>query len=60
MRFQTRLAMLVSLLASGIAAFIFLYFPARLEHQALDAVGAKARSIGAMTAFSISPAHGLR
>ena len=32
------------------------FFPARLEHQALDAVGAKARSIGAMTAFSISPA----
>jgi signal transduction histidine kinase/DNA-binding response OmpR family regulator len=54
-RFQTRLAVLVSLLAGGIAAFIFLYFPARLEQQALDAVGAKARSISAMTAFSISP-----
>jgi signal transduction histidine kinase/CheY-like chemotaxis protein len=47
--------MLVSLLAGGIAAFIFLYFPGRLEQQALDAVGAKARSISAMTAFSISP-----
>jgi two-component system, sensor histidine kinase and response regulator len=56
MKLQTRLAMMVSLLAGGIAAFIFLYFPARLEHHALDAVGAKARSIGAMTAFSISPA----
>ena len=55
MRLQTRLAMMVSLLAGGIAAFIFLYFPARLEQQALEAVGAKARSIGAMTAFSISP-----
>ncbi len=55
MRFQTRLASLVSLLAIGIAAFIYLYFPARLEHQALRAVGAKARSIGAMTAFSVSP-----
>ena len=55
MRLQTRLAILVSLLAGGIAAFIFLYFPSRLEHQALEAVGAKARSIGAMTAFSISP-----
>ena len=56
MRFQTRLALMVSLLAGGIAAFIFLYFPARLEDQALEAVGAKARSIGAMTAFGISPA----
>ena len=55
MRFQTRLALLVSLLSTGIAAFIFLYFPGRLEDQAIDAVGAKARSIGAMTAFSISP-----
>ncbi len=56
MKLQTRLALMVSLLAGGIAAFIFLYFPGRLEHQALDAVGAKANSIGAMTAFSISPA----
>ncbi|HWB40156.1 MAG TPA: response regulator [Gemmatimonadales bacterium] len=56
MKLQTRLSLLVSLLAGGIAAFIFLYFPARLEHQAVEAVGAKARSIGAMTAFSISPA----
>ncbi len=55
MRFQTRLALMVSLLAGGIAAFIFLYFPGRLEDQALEAAGAKARSIGAMTAFSISP-----
>jgi signal transduction histidine kinase/CheY-like chemotaxis protein len=55
MRFQTRLALRVSLLAGGIAAFIFLYFPGRLEDQALEAAGAKARSIGAMTAFSISP-----
>jgi two-component system sensor histidine kinase/response regulator len=55
MRFQTRLALMVSLLAGGIAAFIFLYFPGRLEQQALEAAGAKARSIGAMTAFSISP-----
>ena len=55
MRFQTRLALMVCLLAGGIAAFIFLYFPARLEDQALAAAGAKARSIGAMTAFSISP-----
>ena len=55
MTLQSRLALLVSLLVAGIAAFIFLYFPARLEDQALDAVGAKARSIGAMTAFSISP-----
>ena len=56
MRLQTRLAIMVSLLAGSIAAFIFVYFPARLEQQALDAVGAKAHSIGAMTAFSISPA----
>ena len=55
MRFQTRLAMMVSLLSGGVAAFIFFYFPARLEHQALDAFGDKARSISAMTAFSISP-----
>ena len=55
MRFQTRLALMVSLLAGGIAAFIFLYFPGRLEDQALEDAGAKARSIGAMTAFSISP-----
>ena len=56
MRLQTRLAIMVSVLAGSIAAFIFVYFPARLEQQAIDAVGAKAHSIGAMTAFSISPA----
>jgi signal transduction histidine kinase len=55
MSLQARLATMVSLLAGGVAAFIFLYFPGRLEHQAVEAAGAKARSISAMTAHSISP-----
>jgi signal transduction histidine kinase len=52
---RARLAPLVSLLACGVTALVFLYFPGRLEHQAVDAAGANARGTGAMTGFSISP-----
>ncbi len=53
--FQTRLALTGGLLAGGVAACIPFYFPSHLESQAVAAAGAKARSISAMTAFSVGP-----
>ena len=53
---RTKLAVLTTLLIGAIAVFIFLFFPARLEDQAFDALVAKAQSIAGMTAFNIGPA----
>ena len=51
-RIRTKLAFAFSLLLGLIALLIFLYFPHRMEQQALRSVAARAQSIGAMTAFS--------
>ena len=51
---RTKLATLITLLIGAIALFISLYFPARLEEQALGAAVDKAQSITEMTAFIIS------
>ena len=53
---RTKFAAIVAVLIAGISFFIFLYFPAKLEKQAIEAMAAKAKSISEMTAFSISPA----
>ena len=51
-----RLTAFVVLPIGLICAFIFLFFPARQEQQAIDALANRARSIGEMTAFTIGPA----
>ena len=51
-RIQTKLAVAFSLLLGLIALLIFLYFPRKMEQQALQVVAARAQSIGTMTAFS--------
>ncbi len=55
MRIRTRLMLLVSLLLVAIATFIYWFFPAQIERQALRMLESKARAIGAITAFSVSP-----
>ena len=56
MRVRTRLMGLVSALLVGIAAFVYWFFPSQLERQALRTLADKAHTVGAMTAFSVSPA----
>jgi signal transduction histidine kinase/CheY-like chemotaxis protein len=55
MRIRTRLMLLVSLLLVAIASFIYWFFPAQIERQALRMLESKARAIGAISAFSVSP-----
>lgn len=45
-----------TLLVACVAAFMFLFFPARLERQAMQAVVAKAEAISDVTAYSLSAA----
>ena len=56
LRLQTKLVSVFALLLGMISAFIFVFFPARLEHQAIRALGDKATSVASMTAFSVSSA----
>ena len=44
------------LLIAGISLFMFLYFPARMEREAFDALKKKVSAIAEMAAFSIAPA----
>lgn len=53
---KAKFAILVSLLIAVIASFVYLYFPARFERQAISALGEKARSISEMTAYALAPA----
>ncbi len=58
-RFSTirmKLGITITLLIGVISIFISIYFPARQQKQALDAMDAKAYSIARMTAFSLSSA----
>ena len=55
MRIRTRLMLLVSLLLVAIASYMYWFFPAQIERQALHMLASKARAIGAITAFSVSP-----
>jgi two-component system, cell cycle sensor histidine kinase and response regulator CckA len=50
---RERLLLSFSLLVTGIAVFIFAFFPARLERQAMRATVAKAEAIRDMTAYSL-------
>ena len=53
---RTKFIAIISCLLGAVSLFIFIYFPSRLESQAVSAIVAKAVSISEMTAFSISPA----
>jgi signal transduction histidine kinase/CheY-like chemotaxis protein len=55
MRIRTRLMLLVSLLLVAIATFIYWFFPAQIERQALRMLESKARAVGAISAFSVGP-----
>lgn len=51
---REKLLVLFSLLITSIAIFVFAFFPARLEKQAMLAMRAKALAISNMTAYSAS------
>jgi signal transduction histidine kinase len=53
---RRKLALVITLLVGGISLFIFIYFPAKLEEQAIQAIAAKAHTVAEMTAFSVAPA----
>ena len=53
---RTKLVILFSLLIGSISIFVYFYFPARQEKQAILALGDKAKSIAEMAVFSVSPA----
>jgi PAS domain S-box-containing protein len=53
---RTKLAVVTSLIIALISVFIYWFFPARLEQQALAALGEKAATIATMMAYNIGPA----
>ena len=53
---RIKLTVVCAILLGMVSCFIYLYFPARQEKQAIKAIEAKAQSISAMTAFSVAPA----
>jgi signal transduction histidine kinase len=53
---RRKLAVVITLLVGGVSFFIFIYFPAKLEEQAIQAIAAKAKTVAEMTAFSVAPA----
>ncbi len=52
---RTKLTFVYSLIIGLICLFIYFYFPARLQQQAMRSVAAKAESIGGMMAYSLAP-----
>jgi PAS domain S-box-containing protein len=51
-----RLLLFFTIVIGGISLFIYLFFPATIERQALEALRTKAQSIGSMVSFSIPSA----
>ena len=49
---RAKIAAFFAVVVGLVSAFIFLYFPARLEQEETEALGRKAQSIGAMAAFA--------
>ena len=56
MSIRAKLVASFALLIGVIALFIYVYFPARLEHQATEALIARAHGVADMTAYSASAA----
>lgn len=55
MTIRSRLALIITLIITVIAVFIFVYFPANLKNHAIDALSNKANSIASIMAYSIAP-----
>ena len=53
---RTKFLVIITLLIGGIALFISLYFPSRLERLAIERVKAQSTSLGEVTAYSASAA----
>ncbi|MEW6751919.1 MAG: ATP-binding protein [Candidatus Latescibacterota bacterium] len=49
---RAKIALWFTVVIGAVSAFIFVYFPARLEEQQTEALGRKAQSIAAMAAYS--------
>lgn len=52
---RSRLALIITMIIAVIAIFIFIYFPANLKNQTIEALSNKANSIASITAYSIAP-----
>ncbi len=53
---RQKIVFLTALLVAAISLFIYLFFPARLEQQAVETIAAKAASIAEMSAYTLAPA----
>ena len=53
---RTKIAAIISILIALISLFMFVYFPTRLEKQAIKAISDKAKSIAEIAAFNVAPA----
>lgn len=51
---RAKLLISFTLLVTSLALFVYLFYPARLERQAMQSVEAKAHAISDMTAYSLS------
>ena len=54
LRIRSKLALVVTLLFAAVSVAIFLYFPAKMRRQAIDAVAQKATAITEMEALSVA------
>lgn len=52
---RTKFIIIISLLVSLLSLFIFIYFPYRLEQQAIESIASRAKGIASMAAESFSP-----
>ena len=52
---RLQLTLLTGLLIGAIAGFMFVFFPSRLERQALGATSGRAEAMARMAAFSVAP-----
>ena len=55
LRIRSKLALVMTLLLGVVSIAIFLYFPAKMRQQAIDAVAQKAVAISEMEALSVAP-----
>lgn len=56
LRIRSKLALVVTLLLATVSIAIFLYFPAKMRRQAIDAVAQEATAISELEALSVAPA----
>jgi PAS domain S-box/diguanylate cyclase (GGDEF) domain len=55
LRIRSKLGLVVTLLLATVSMAVFLYFPAKMKQQAIDAVAQKAAAISEMEALSVAP-----